>query len=371
MFFAAGYRGGYRRAPVNMTPLNSHHSPPARNGHNATILDIAREVGVSAMTVSRALRDRPEVHPRTRARIIGAAQQMGYRPNRWARSLVNRRSWIIGIVIPDISHGYFAEITGGIEPITEAAGYDLLLCHSRRDAARERQEINMLLESRVDGLIVASEQEKPEHFRQLLRQKTPFVLIDRIFTGLRAPSVRVDDALAGRMATEYLIRLGHRRIAYLRGPRVSTSELRFEGYRQALRQRRLPLSQELISSGAYDIATGDEAMRKLLRARPRPTAVFAANDPMAFGAIMACKAAGLSVPGDISIIGAGNVEGDDHPNPFLTTMDWPRHEFGGAAAKLLLRQMSDPGQAPKNVIYKPKLLVRQTTAAPRESARRP
>ncbi len=344
----------------------AHHPipAPAANGHSATILDVARAVGVSAMTVSRALRDRPEVHPRTRARILGVARQLGYRPNRWARSLVSRRSWIIGIVVPDISHGYFAQITGGIEEITEAANYDLLLCHSRRDAARERNEINMLLESRVDGLIVASEQEKPDFFRQLLRHRTAVVLIDRCFSGLRVPAVRVDDVAAGRMATEYLLKLGHRRIAYLRGPRVSTSELRFQGYRQALRRHRLTPRADWVSSGAYDIATGHEAMRKLLRLRPRPTAVFAANDPMAFGAVHACQAAGLQVPRDVSILGAGNIEGDEHPNPFLTTIDWPRHEFGRQAAKLLLELIAEPGRALDDVVYAPRLLVRQSTASP-------
>ncbi len=331
---------------------------------SVTILDIARELGVSAMTVSRALRGRPEVQPRTRERVNQVAQRLGYRPHRWARSLVSRRSWIIGIVIPDISHGYFAEITGGVEPVIEAAGYDLLLCHSRRDPERERQEVNMLLESRVDGLIVASEQPGPEFFRALLARRTPLVLVDRYFPALRLPSVRVDDVAVGRLATQHLLRLGHRRIAHLHGPALSPAELRLRGYRQAMRQRRIAIPSAWVVGGAFDIASGVQAMKQLLRLRPRPTAVFAANDPMAFGAILACREAGIAVPREISIIGAGNIEGDNHPNPFLTTMNWPRRELGQQAGQLLLKLVAQPERAPADIIYRPALLERQSTAPP-------
>ncbi len=331
---------------------------------SATILDIARELGVSAMTVSRALRGRPEVQPRTRERVHQVAQRLGYRPHRWARSLVSRRSWIIGIVIPDISHGYFAEITGGVEPVIEAAGYNLLLCHSRRDPERERQEMNMLLESRVDGLIVASEQPDPEIFRALFARRTPLVLGDRYFPGVRLPSGRVDDVAVGRLATQYLLRLGHRRIAHLHGPALSPSELRLRGYRQAMRQRRIAVPTAWVIGGAFDIASGAQAMKQLLRLRPRPTAVFAANDPMAFGAIQACREAGIAVPREISIVGAGNIEGDHHPNPYLTTMDWPRMELGQQAGQLLLKLIAQPERALADIIYRPALLERQSTAPP-------
>lgn len=331
--------------------------------HNPTLEDVARAAGVSTMTASRALRGAPAVHPRTRERIVQHAQSIGYRPHRWARSLVHGRSWIIGIVIPDISHTYFAEITAGVEDAAEMARYDLLLCHSRSDPNRERAEIEMLLESRVDGLIVASEQ-GPEMFRILRQRGVPFVLIDRSFPHKRLPSAGVDNLAVGRMAADHLVALGHRRIAHIRGPKVSTAELRFVGFRDALARHGLPLTSRSVAVGSFDIAGGREAMRALLRQSPRPTAVFAANDPMAFGAVRACREASLRVPEDVSVFGAGNIEGDDHPRPFLTTSDWPRRDLGRAAAALLAQLIANPRSAVRDVVFPPRLLVRQSTARP-------
>lgn len=335
-----------------------------RRHHVPTLDDVARAAGVSAMTASRALRGVAEVHPRTRERILRHAEAIGYRPHRWARSLVSRRSWVVGIVIPDISHSYFAEITAGIEKAPEMADYDLLLCHSRMDPVRERAEINMLLESRVDGLIVASEQDATM-FRALREQRVPFVLIDRYFPRHRLPSVRVDDRAVGRLATEYLLRLGHERVAHIHGPKVSTARLRYEGYRDALRRHRLPGRREWVAGATFDVAGGRAAMHSLLRQSPPPTAVFAANDASAIGAIVACREAGLRVPEDLSVVGAGNIEGYEHPIPFLTTIDWPRQELGQRAAQLLSALMAQPAHLPGDVVFAPKLLVRQSTAPPR------
>jgi LacI family transcriptional regulator len=297
---------------------------PSKNG--ATILDIAKKVGVSAMTVSRALTGSKEVSETTRQRVLECAAALGYRPNRWARSLVTSRSSIIGVIIPDISHSYFAEITGGIEEMVEKTGYDLLLCHSGMDPARERAEIDTLIGSRVDGLIIASEQpeDAPESFAELKKRKIPFVLIDRFFADTSFPSVRVDDEEVGRLATRCLIDLGHKRIGYIHGRALSPASLRHRGYRDALKEGGIAYRKELIESGNFDIQSGREAMKRLLQLKSPPTAVFAANDPMAIGAVYACRDAGLDVPLDISIVGAGNIEGAHHPNPFLTTVDWPR-----------------------------------------------
>jgi LacI family transcriptional regulator len=298
--------------------------------------------------------------------VLRCAKALGYQPNRWARSLVTRRSSIIGVVIPDIAHSFFAEITNGIEEVVEKAGYDILLCHSRGDAERERAEIQMLVGSRVDGLIVASEQPEgaPAPFTELQKREVPFVLIDRFFPQRDFLSVRVDDRAAGRLAAECLIELGHRRIAHIRGPRLSPASLRYRGYLAALRANGLPVRREWIVAGNFDIESGREAMRHLLRLNARPTAVFAGNDPMAIGAVYACRDAGLRIPADVSIVGAGNIEGAHHPNPFLTTVDWPRVELGKTAAALLLEVIANPGGAAAGKVFEPRLLIRQSTARP-------
>lgn len=337
-----------------------------RHSGGVTIVDIARKLGVSPMTVSRALNGNSEVSSETRERVLRCAQELGYRPNRWARSLVTRKSLIIGIVVPDISHSYFAEVTRGVQEVIEKAGFDLLLCHSNLNPQHEAAEIDMLVGSRTEGLIVASEQPEtsPQPFLRLRNQRVPFVLVDRFFPRHRFPSVRVDDVAVGRLAADHLLELGHRRIAHIQGLRLSPASLRKKGFEARLRERGLPLDSGFIASGNFDLSSGREAMKKLLALRRRPTAVFAANDPMAVGAVYACREAGLSVPGDISIMGAGNIEGEHLPSPFLSTIDWPRVELGRIAASMLIAAIANPGQEPREEILSPRILPRQSTAPP-------
>lgn len=316
------------------------------------------------MTVSRAITGNPEVSESTRRKVLRCAEAVGYRPNRWARSLVTRKSSIIGVVIPDISHSFFAEITYGVEEVLEKAGYDILLCHSRGNVDKERAEIDTLIDSRVDGLIIASEQPEtsPQPFQILIDRHIPFVLVDRYFPKSGLLAVRVDDIAVGRVATEHLIELGHERIAHIEGPRLSVSSLRRRGYLNALKAAGLTVNRRYLARGNFDIPSGIEAMNQLLSLNPRPTAVFTANDPMAIGAVYACRAAGLRVPEDVSIVGAGNIEGPHNPNPFLTTIDWPRTELGRRAGELLLQSMeATPDDRPEDKIFQPSLLVRQST----------
>jgi LacI family transcriptional regulator len=339
----------------------------SKNG--VTIVDIAKKLGVSPMTVSRALRGGAEVSEKTRRRVLRCAQELGYRPNRWARSLVTRKTAMIGVVIPDISHSFFAEVTRGVEEVMSPAGYNLLLCDSCLDPEKEKDEIDMLVTSRVEGLIVASEQpeDSPGTFQRLRESGVPFVLVDRYFRRCNFPAVVVDDVEVGRLATQHLIALGHRRIAHIRGPEFSPAALRYRGYQDALRACKIPINKKWVVPGRFDIESGSEAARLLLKADPAPTAIFAGNDPMAIGALRACREAGFEVPGDVSIVGAGNIEGSHHPNPFLTTMDWPRKELGRAAATILLKLTSERNAGGNYVIEKffPRMLVRQSTAVPR------
>lgn len=328
-----------------------------------TIQDMARELGLSAMTVSRALNQHPDVKTETRQRILALAAERRYRPNRWARSLVTSKSEIVGVVIPDISHSFFSEITRGVQDVIEHRGYNLMLCHSHGDTHREMQEIDMLVGSRVEGLIVASQQaaDSPESFIELEQQDVPFVLIDRFFTDYDCPRVVVDDVAVGTLATEHLIELGHRKIAHIPGPNVTSSFLRTQGFRETLRKHGLAVEPDWIVSGDYQKEGGYEAMRKLLKNRERPTAVFASNDPGAIGAIAACREAGLGVPGDVSIVGAGCIEGSYHPNPFVTTVDWPRTDLGHRAAEMLLRLINGERIEQRHVVFEPRLLKRQST----------
>lgn len=289
---------------------------PAKN--RATILDIARKLGLSAMTVSRALNGKPEVHEKTRQKVLRCATDLGYQPDRWARSLVTRRSSLIGVVIPDIAHSYFAEITFGIEQVIDKAGYDILLCHSRGDAEKEKEEINTLVGSRVDGLIVASEQpeKSPGIFAELKEKEIPFVLVDRFFPKSAFAAVRVNDRAVGRMATQCLIELGHECIAHIQGPAVSTASIRYRGYLEALKAAQIAVNKDWIVPGDFYIESGRQAMNKLLELESRPTGVFAANDPMAIGAVYACRDAGLRVPDDVSVVVPATLRASITPTRF-------------------------------------------------------
>jgi len=350
--------------------------PDVRNQRNemstkrtgATIVDIAEQLGVSAMTVSRALRGSPEVSDLTRRRVLECANELGYRPNRWARSLVTRKTSIIGVVVPDISHSFFAEVTRGLEEVVSRAGYNVLLCDSWLDPEREKAEIEMLVSSTVDGLVIASEQPErsPQIFRKLKENGVPFVLIDRFFPKAGFPAVLVDDFQVGRLATEHLIQLGHTRIAHIQGPPVSPASLRYRAYVETLEANGIPFRKQWVRPGKFDIESGRQAMTALLRTKPRPTAVFAGNDPMGIGAVYACRDAGLAVPADISVVGAGNIEGTHHPNPFLTTIDWPRAELGRTAGNLLLSIIRQGAEQNIETVktLPPQLLIRQSTAPP-------
>lgn len=343
----------------------------ARSSRNPpTIVDIAKALGVSAMTVSRALNGKAEVSADVKQRILECAERLGYRPNRWAQSLVTQRSHMIGVVIPEIAHSFFAEVLSGAEDALDQSGYDILLCHSRLDAARERSEVEALTASHIDGLIVAPVQpeKSPGLFLELEKREVPFVLVDRFFPGYDFPSVRLDDEAAGYQATMFLLKLGHRRIAHIAGPSLSPASLRRRGYLRALREYPDAVRErQLIVTARFDLESGREAMNRLLHQKTTPTAVFAANDPEAVGAIWACREAGLDVPGDISIMGAGNIEGVYHPNPFVTTIDWPRQELGRIAAKILLGRIDKTGKdSAHSHVFQPEMLIRHSTAPPRD-----
>jgi DNA-binding LacI/PurR family transcriptional regulator len=332
-----------------------------------TIRHIAAELGLSMMTVSRALRGHSNVSEETRQRVLECAERMNYRPNRSAQSLVTGKTFIAGIVIPDISHTFFAEVTQGAEEVLDEAGYDLILCHSREDPERERGEVEMLVSGRVDGLIVASAQpaDAAGVYRKLQKRGFPVVLIDRYFTGMNLPLVRVDDRAVGRMAAEHLIGLGHLKIGFIQGGHVSTAVERFQGFRECLQENGVDLNPAWVIPGDLSFESGWHAMHELIAMPEMPTAVCAANDPAAMGAAEACLKAGLRVPQDVSIIGAGAIEGDHHPFPFLTTVSWSRKEIGREAARLLLANLAGKLDKTEAVILPAELLVRRSTSPPR------
>src|SRR5437870_6552241 len=277
-----------------------------------TLADIARALGVSKMTVSRAINNHPEISPETRARVLEAAQRMNYRPNQYARALTTNRSYLLGVIVPDLMHSYFAEICRGIESVAKPLGYQNLICSTDEDAANEQVEIGALL-PRTDGLILASSAAPGDtkFYRRIIREGAKIVLIDRQLEGLRTPTVTTDDVKVGMLATEYLINLGHRRIGHLKGTVASTAALRLDGYKKALAKHRLPLNESLVRECGFTEQDGYESMSAWLKEGGVTSAIFAANDPAAIGAMSAISEAGLRIPEDVPIVGGGNIHYGD------------------------------------------------------------
>lgn len=331
-----------------------------------TLADIARELGVSKMTVSRAINNHPLINAETRERVLAAARRMNYQPNQHARALATNRSYLIGMVIPDLMNLYFAEVTRAVESVARPAGFQLLICSTYEDATRELSEVEALLH-RTDGLIISSVLPPTDTrvYRKLLKDGARLVMVDRIMSNLRCPAVTTDNVEVGRLATNHLIGLGHRRVGHLRGDASSVSEERLEGYRQALAENRLRFDESLVRACGFLESEGYLAMQAWLKEGDVPEAIFVVNDPAALGAMQAIEAAGLRVGRDIAMVGAGNIHYGDMLRVPLTTVSWARAEMGEQAARLLIQLINGepPAAKAQTVVLPPELVVRHSCGA--------
>jgi LacI family transcriptional regulator len=336
--------------------------------------DIAKDLGVSVITVSKVLRDHPDVGPETRDRVLARVRELDYRPNLAARSLVTGRTYLVGLIVPDLLHPFFAEIAKSLSDVLRKSGYYLIISSSEEDPDLEEQEVNQLLARQLDTLIIASCRTTVELFFRIQKQKTPYVLIDRTLPGLSANFVGVDDVAVGRLATEHLIAIGCRRIAHIRGPETSPGLRRLEGYRRALRQAGLAVDDRyIIPERKGDVETkqrGAEAMAQLLQLRRAPDGVFCFNDPLAMGALDYACEQGVRIPEEMAIIGCGNLHYDESLRVGLSSIDQHSRRIGEAAARITLGILNSRlPPAPETVILQPQLIVRASTRRPRPGRR--
>jgi LacI family transcriptional regulator, galactose operon repressor len=328
--------------------------------------DIAEDLGVSLVTVSKVLRNHPDISEETRERVLRRIEELNYRPNFAARALVTGKTHLMGLVVPELVHSFFSQIANAISKVLREHGYCLVISSSQEDAELEQQEIDQLLARNADCLIIASAQRSAENFRQMEDQQRPYILLDRKLPGLAANFVGVDDEQIGYMATEHLIEIGRRRIAHIGSPEVSPAVGRLEGYRRALTRYgiQVPADYVLTRSHGDDAgdATGYETMKRLLNLKLLPDAVFCHNDPTALGAMKAILDSGLKIPEDIAIIGCGNVRYSDSLRVPLTTIDQDCEGLGTHAAKLALRLLeSKTPPEPQTILAEPRLIVRDST----------
>jgi LacI family transcriptional regulator len=330
---------------------------------SATLRDIARECGVDVATVSRSLNEAYGVRERTRQKVLAVATRLNYRPNGLAKGLVTGRSRTLALVISDIRNPFFAELARGAEDAAYGAGYELILCNSDLTAEKQMRYVHSLLEKRVEGILMNSVAGLSHSERQELSQSgVPIVLLNRPPAQVHGFStVLADNFAGGERAGNYLIHLGHRLIWHLTGPRQHGNLAeRTRGFKKALEAAGRKVASVTIR-GQHNTEGAYQMMKKLLRQHRGPTAVFAANDAMAFGAIRAVFEAGRRVPEDISVIGFDDVELAGIIRPPLTTIHQPKYEMGWAAVEVLLQQAERPGQwSPEHRLMEVRLVERES-----------
>ena len=327
-----------------------------------TIKDVAKEVNVSVTTISRVLNNKPDVSEATKKKVEKAIEKMGYNPNKIAQGLVLKKSNSIGLIIPDINNPFFPELIKGVERTAKKLGYSLILCNTDNDKIEEKESIFLLRSKQVDGIILSLSLENKEALKELEKERYPIVQIDRRIKDSIYPAITIDNKKSAYIATEYLIKQGHRKIGHITGDlSTETAINRFKGFRQALKDHNISYKKEWLLEGDYSIESGKEMMENIIKLKNRPTALFLANDLMAFGAYETIFKYNYSIPEDFSIIGHDNIEITSFVKPGLTTMDQPKYRLGEIAAKNLIKIIENKDKSAfRNVILKNAMIVRDS-----------
>lgn len=328
-----------------------------------TIRDVAKRAGVAPITVSRVLNRSGYVRPETRQRVEQAAAELHYVPNMLAHSFRSHRTNTLALVVTDITNPFWTTVARGVEDVASMAGFSVFFCNTDENETKQAQYIAALLRRRVDGVLLAPAASSGADVHALQRQNVGVVVLDRRVEGVAVDTVRGDSVDGAFQLVRHLTDLGHRRIALLAGPAgLSVSQERAAGYERALRAAGLPLDPSLMHFGAFTVASGHAMMRALLA--HHPTAIFAANNFIAAGALTAMREAGLRTPEDISV-----VVFDDLPDPYVTTpvltvVAQPAYTLGKAATERLLERLRQPELPVRDLVLPVQLLVRRSTAAP-------
>lgn len=330
----------------------------------ATIKDIARELNISISTVSRVLRDKPDVNTETRQLVLQMAEQLDYQPNQVALSLVTKQTHTLGVIVPNLDY-FFSTAVRGIDDIALESGYTAMICQSNENYGREIMNTQRLMKSRVDGLIVSisSDTLNVDHFKRLLQKKYPIVFFDRVGSDLGATKVILDNIAGASMAVSHLIEQGCRRIAYLAGPaNLSISQQRMIGYTDTLQKYGLPIEEDLIVYSEFDRDYAYSCTLDLLDSPNPPDAIFAVSDRLAVGALLALKERNVQVPKEVALVGFNDEPLVSLLTPSITSIAQPAFEMGRVAAQLLIEQMNSDSTLPsRTVMLKPTLIKRESS----------
>jgi LacI family transcriptional regulator len=333
---------------------------------DVTIYDLARALNISVATISRALKDDPVVSKKTKKKIIDLAEEMGYRSNHFARNLRNRKTYMIGVIIPRVNSYFMSTVIAGIEKVTNEAGYNLIISQSSESADKEIQSVKTMFNNRVDGLLVslAYDTTDTSHFDIFQRKSIPFLFFDRVADDNRWTNVLIDNRKAGYEATSHLIAQGCRRIVHVTADSKSNVYIdRFLGYKQALSDHGIPYEEELLIRNTLTQEAGADAAARIRQMKTLPDGVFVTNDNCAVGCLLALRRGGVRVPEEIAIVGFNNDPVSTVVEPNLTTINYPGYEMGVVAARNLIHHLSGMSSidSTNTILLKADLIVRASS----------
>ena len=327
-----------------------------------TIKDVAKIAGVSIATVSSALNDKSGVGANTKFRVLAVAEKLGYEPNILARGLVTKQTHTIGLIISDISNPFFTRVVRGIEDVANENGFNLILCNTDEEEKKEKDYLRILQGKQVDGFIIASAGGDSTHIKNLVKKNIPVVLLDRKLEGLHIDSVAVNNIEGSYKATSHLIKLGHRKIGIIHGPKtITTGGDRLEGYKMALKDHNIPFDSKYIKEGNFKQEGGHSKTLELLDLRHPPSALFVTNNLMTIGALKALKERKIRIPEEVALISFDDMEWASLASPPLTAVSQPTYELGTSAANLLLSRMkAHSPQKVQEIVLKSELVIRKS-----------
>ncbi len=329
---------------------------------NITIYDVAREANVSMATVSRVVNGNPNVKPATRQKVLEAIERLGYRPNAVARGLASKKTTTVGVIIPDISSVFFAELARGIEDIATMYKYNIILSNSDQNKNKELHLINTMLGKQVDGIVYMGGDITEDHIKEFQSAPVPVVLAATVDKTNTIPSVNIDYEAAATEAVEKLINDGNEVISIVSGPlETDINNQKLNGYKQALQSAGLVVDEELIYTGDYTYQSGLDSVEQFLTSKTKPSAIFVASDEMALGVIHGIQDRGLTVPGDIAVVGFDNTRLATMVRPTLTTIVQPMYDIGAVSMRLLTKYMNKEQVDESNVILPHRIVERDST----------
>ncbi|NIV28001.1 MAG: substrate-binding domain-containing protein [Anaerolineae bacterium] len=323
-----------------------------------TIKDVAKRAGVSPMTVSRVLNDASNVRPSTREKVLAAVEELGYVPSGVAKSLRSKRTHTLALLVPDGANAFWTTVARGVEDAAQDRGYSVLLCNTDENPAKQQNYLDVVIRQQVDGVVIAPCDTDAQNLDKLRRTGVPTVVIDRYIKSWDVDTVIGDSIGGARALVRHLISLGHQRIAMLSGPATtSTASDRVVGYRIALAEAGLPYDPRLVKEGEYRALSGERLTQQLLGEGLAPTAIFAANNALLLGAIVALEKRGLRVPQDIAMVCFGDLPNTAHFFPFLTVADFPSYEMGVNAAQILFSRVEAEVDLKRRCVVLPSRMI--------------